>query len=102
LGRRRPGRYTLPWLRGPEYETLQRGISYFLLDNQLNKARRKSKSAALQSLIAVLREPLHWRLRHHFFGWPVELWFSMAKQWLVVRRSLLTGQALSNGLTRTG
>jgi radical SAM superfamily enzyme YgiQ (UPF0313 family) len=101
------GSNSLPWLRGPAYETLQRGISYFLLDNRLNKARRKSKSAALQSLIGMLREPLHWRLRHHFFGWPVELWLSMAQRWLVVRRSLLTGQALSHrlmndSLTRTG
>ncbi len=56
------GSNTLPWLRGPAYETLTRGISYFLLDNQLNKARRKSKSAAFQSLVSLLREPLHWRL----------------------------------------
>jgi anaerobic magnesium-protoporphyrin IX monomethyl ester cyclase len=94
------GGNSLPWLRGEAYETLQRGISYFLLNNQLNKARRKSKSAVFQSLVGLLREPLHWRLRHHFFGCPVELWFSMAKQWLVVRRSLLTGQALSRNLIR--
>jgi len=96
------GSNSLPWLRGQAYETLQRGISYFLLDNQLNKARRKSKSAAFQSLVSVVRRPLHWRLRNHFFDFPVELWLSMAKQWMVVRRSLLTGQALSHGLTRIG
>jgi radical SAM superfamily enzyme YgiQ (UPF0313 family) len=96
------GSNSLPWLRGEAYQSLQRGFSYFLLDNQLNKARRKSKSAAFQSFVSLLREPLHWRLRNHFFAWPVELWLSMAKQWLVVRRSLLTGQALSRSLTRTG
>jgi anaerobic magnesium-protoporphyrin IX monomethyl ester cyclase len=96
------GGNSLPWLQGDAYKTLQRGISYFLLNNQLNKARRKSKSAAVQSLVSLMREPLHWRLRHHSFGWPVELWLSMARQWLVVRRSLLTGQPLSNGLSRTG
>jgi anaerobic magnesium-protoporphyrin IX monomethyl ester cyclase len=96
------GSNSLPWLRGRSYETLQRGISYFLLDNQLNKVQRQSDSAAVQSIVRMLREPLHWRLRHHFFRLPVELWLSMAKQWLVVRRSLLTGQALSNGLARTG
>ncbi len=96
------GSNSLPWLGGRAYETLQRGISYFLLANQLNKIRRKSNSAALQSFVNMLRRPLHWRLRHHCFGWPVELWLSMANEWLVVRRSLLTGQALSHGLTRTG
>jgi radical SAM superfamily enzyme YgiQ (UPF0313 family) len=95
------GANSLPWLSGRAYTTLQRGISYFLLSNQLNKFRRKTKSAVFLSLSTLLRRPLHWRLRHHFFGWPVELWFSMAKHWLVVRRSLLTGQALSHGLTRS-
>jgi radical SAM superfamily enzyme YgiQ (UPF0313 family) len=94
------GGNALPWLRGPAYRTLQRGISYFLLANQMSKARRKSNSAAFRSLAQLARQPLHWRLRHHFFAWPVELWVSMAKRWLVVRRSLLTGQALSHGLTR--
>lgn len=96
------GSNSLPWLRGQAYETLRRGISYFLLDNQLNKARRRSNSAVFQSLVSVLRGPLHWRLRNHFFDCPVELWLSVAKQWMVVRRSLLTGQALSHGLTRIG
>jgi radical SAM superfamily enzyme YgiQ (UPF0313 family) len=96
------GSNSLPWLSGRPYETLRRGISYFLLNNQLTKARRQSESAAFRWLTGMLGEPLHWRLRNHFFDWPVELWLSMAKQWLVVRRSLLTGQALSNGLSRSG
>lgn len=94
------GANALPWLRGAEYMTLQRGISYFLLANRLGKARRRAGSTALRSLMGLARQPLHWRLRHHCFGWPVELWLSMAKQWLVVRRSLLTGQPLSHALTR--
>ncbi|HWE51874.1 MAG TPA: radical SAM protein [Bryobacteraceae bacterium] len=94
------GSNALPWLSGRPYETLQRGISYFLLNNQLTKARRKSKSPAFRWLAGLMRGPLHWRLRTHSFGWPVELWLSMAKQWLVVKRSLLTGQALSNRLSR--
>jgi anaerobic magnesium-protoporphyrin IX monomethyl ester cyclase len=80
------GANSLPWLRGEAYKTLQRGISYFLLNNQLNKAG-----------LRFLGAPLHWRLRHHSFAWPVELWLSMARQWLVTRRSLLTGEALSHG-----
>ena len=96
------GSNNLPWLNGRPYQTLRRGISYFLLNNQLTKARRQSDSAAFRWLTGMLRESLHWRLRNHFFEYPVELWLSMAKQWMVVRRSLLTGQALSNGLSRTG
>jgi anaerobic magnesium-protoporphyrin IX monomethyl ester cyclase len=95
------GRYNLPWLRGRAFDTLQRSISYFVLDNQLNKARRASKSAAIKSTLSLLRKPLHWRLRNHSFDWPVELWLSMAKQWVVMRRSLLTGQPLSHTLTRS-
>jgi anaerobic magnesium-protoporphyrin IX monomethyl ester cyclase len=95
------GSTNLPWLRGRSFDTLQRGISYFLLDNQLNKARRKSDSAAVQSALSLLRKPLHWRIRHHFFGWPLELWLSMARDWMVVRRSLLTGQPLSQTLSRS-
>lgn len=96
------GSNSLPWLTGVPYRTLRRGISCFLLNNHLTKLRRQSKSAGLRWLLSLLRQPLHWRLRHHFFSLPVELWLSMASQWLVVRRSLLTGQPLSNGLSRTG
>ena len=95
------GSTNLPWLRGRSFDTLQRGISYFLLDNQLNKARRKSNSAAVQSALSLLRKPLHWRIRNHFFGWPLELWLSMAREWMVMRRSLLTGQPLSQTLSRS-
>ncbi len=90
----------LPWLRGKSFAKLQRSIRYFLLDNQLGRIRRKSSSQALRSLIRVLRKPLHWRLRHAFFGWPVELWLGMVKERLVVRRSLLTGQPLSHELAK--
>ena len=37
-----------------------------------------------------------------FFDLPLELWLSMAQQWLVVRRSLLTGQGLSRVFTKAG
>jgi anaerobic magnesium-protoporphyrin IX monomethyl ester cyclase len=96
------GSNTLPWLNGRPWETLQRGISYFLLNNQLNRARRHSESVTFRWLTGIARESLHWRLRNYSFDYPLELWFSMAKRWVVVRRSLLTGQALSNSLSRTG
>lgn len=95
------GSNNLPWLRGRSFDRLQRSISYLQLDNELNRARRKSSSAAVQSALSLLRRPLHWRIRNHFFDWPVELWLSMAQQWMVMRRSLLTGQPLSRTLTRS-
>lgn len=94
------GSTNLPWFQGKAYETLQRGISYFLLDNQVNKARRKTESRACRSALQLVRRPLHWRLRNYSFDWPLELWLCMVRQWLTVRRSLLTGQALSNNLAK--
>jgi len=90
----------LPWLQGKSFDTLQRGISYFLLDNRINKTRRRSKWAATQSILSAARRPLHWRIRNYAFDWPLELWLSMARRWLVVRRSLLTGQPLTRELAK--
>ena len=94
------GTSQLPWMRDKSFSSLQRGISYFLLDNQINKTRRKSGSRALQTMLQAARRPLHWRIRNSSFALPLELWLSMAKRWLVVRRSLLTGQPLSNELAK--
>jgi radical SAM superfamily enzyme YgiQ (UPF0313 family) len=96
------GTNVLPWLQGRVFTSLQRSISYFLLDDQLKKARRKSRSGLLRRVLAVVRQPLCWRLRHSFFDLPLELWLSMAQQWLIVRRSLLTGQGLSRVFTKAG
>jgi anaerobic magnesium-protoporphyrin IX monomethyl ester cyclase len=95
------GGTSLPWLQGEPFETLQRGISYFLLDSQINKTRRKSRSRAYKFLLRLTRRPLLWRLRNYAFKWPVELAICVAQRWLTVRRSLLTGQALSHNLVRT-
>jgi anaerobic magnesium-protoporphyrin IX monomethyl ester cyclase len=94
------GTNKLPWLQDKSFDSLQRGISYFLLDNQINKLRRRSNSAAVQLLLQAARKPLHWRLSNSAFALPLELWLSMAKQWLVMRRSLLTGQSLSHELAK--
>jgi radical SAM superfamily enzyme YgiQ (UPF0313 family) len=96
------GTNTLPWLQGRVFTSLQRSISYFLLDNQLKKARHKSHSPLLRRVLSIVRQPLCWRLRHSFFDLPLELWLSMAQRWLVVRRSLLTGQGLSRVFTKAG
>ena len=90
----------LPWIEGPAFIRLRRSISYFLLDSRLKKARRGARSAVLRQALTLLRQPLDWRLRKAFFGVPLELGLSMAGHWLAVRRSLLTGQPLSNQLSK--
>lgn len=92
------GQADLPWLTNKESMGLQRGMSYFLLANQLAKMTRRSHSTTNRLGMRLLQRPLHWRLKHHFFGVPVELWVSMAQHWLVVRRSLLTGDPLGRQL----
>jgi anaerobic magnesium-protoporphyrin IX monomethyl ester cyclase len=89
----------LPWLHGRPFAQLRRGISYFLLANQVAKARRQARSMTVRLLLFIFRKPLHWRLRNYFFDVPWELWLSVAQRWLIVRRSLLTGQPLSQKLS---
>ncbi len=91
----------LPWLQGATSRRLRRSMSYFLLNNRLNKAVRDSRFAPMRTALRFARTPLHWRLRNHRFGWPWELWLSNASRWMVVRRSLLTGQPLSRELSRS-
>jgi anaerobic magnesium-protoporphyrin IX monomethyl ester cyclase len=95
------GSNNLPWLRGRDFQKLERSISYFLLDNRMNLARIRSRSGVARHLVTMLRRPLIWRLQHSFFDWPLELWLSMARRWITVRRSLLTGTPLSNQLSRS-
>ena len=92
----------LPWLSGESFQRLERSIEYFLLDASLNKQRRRARSSIARTLLDAMRRPVHWRLRRSCFRFPVELWLGMAQQWLVVRRSLLTGQPLSLELSRNG
>ena len=92
------GQAELPWVSPEASRDLQRSMSYFLLSNQLSKKSRKPGSSATKLGLRLLRKPLNWRLKHYCFALPVELWFSMAQHWLVMRRSLLTGEALSRQL----
>jgi radical SAM superfamily enzyme YgiQ (UPF0313 family) len=88
------GQAELPWLSERAGTDLSRGISYFMLVNQLSKGARKLRSSLGRKAMRLLQKPLHWRLKHHVFAFPIELWASMAQHWLVVRRSLLTGDPL--------
>jgi anaerobic magnesium-protoporphyrin IX monomethyl ester cyclase len=93
------GTHNLPWLEGRRFAALSRSIAYFLLSNELNKTLWRARCRPSRRALALLRRPLHWRLRHHCFALPWELWLSKAQKWLIVRRSLLTGQPLSRELS---
>jgi hypothetical protein len=51
-------------------------------------------------MLGTAARPLRWRIRNHCFVSPVELWLAMIRKWLVVRRSLLTGEPLGRALRR--
>jgi anaerobic magnesium-protoporphyrin IX monomethyl ester cyclase len=92
------GQTELPWLSANDSSELTRSMSYFLLANQLGKFGSKMASGIGKQGVRLLQKPLHWRLKNNVFSVPVELWFTVAKQWLVVRRSLLTGEPLGREL----
>ena len=93
------GAGNLPWLKGRRFARLRRELSYFLLANELSRAGWRAGAGLRRRIFSLLRRPLHWRLRHYVFALPWELWLSMAQRWLIVRRSLLTGQPLSHELS---
>jgi radical SAM superfamily enzyme YgiQ (UPF0313 family) len=88
------GQTELPWLSDKASEGLSRGMSYFLLANELTKLSGRTHSKLRRKGMRLLQRPLHWRIKHHVFSLPLELWLSMAQHWLVMRRSLLTGDPL--------
>ena len=92
------GQADLPWLSDDASTGLSRGMSYFMLANQLTKVGNRLRSNIGRKGVRLLQRPLHWRLKHHAFNVPVELWLSMAQRWLIVRRSLLTGDPLGRQL----
>ncbi len=87
----------LPWLSGRSLQTLERSIRYFLLHNQLRRAGDRPRSGPL---FAPARALLAWRLRNSFFAAPFELTLANARRRFIVRRSLLTGQPLSQDFAR--
>jgi radical SAM superfamily enzyme YgiQ (UPF0313 family) len=95
------GANNLPWLRGKSFRKLDRGIRYFALYNKVNRRRKTYRSRIIQRALDCVRTSLRWRMRHMFFSWPVELWASSLKRSIVIRRSLLTGQALSDEFARS-
>ncbi len=88
----------LPWLRGGALQSLNRAVQYLVSVNRVSAARSPLAPWPLRRTLGFVHRLLSWRLRHGFFDAPMELWLLMARRWLVLRRSLLTGQPLSREL----
>jgi anaerobic magnesium-protoporphyrin IX monomethyl ester cyclase len=88
------GRNILPWLQGEELYRLRRSLEYFLLNNQIRKATRKH-AWLRKGFRRALGVPVRWRIGSNRYSFPWELWVSRAVEKVVTRRSLLTGQKLS-------
>jgi len=88
------GRNVLPWLQGEELQRLRRSLEYFMLNNQIRKATRKHAWLRL-GFRRALGVPIRWRIGRNRYSFPWELWVSRAVEKVVTRRSLLTGQKLS-------
>ena len=93
------GKNLLPWLQGSEYLRTKRMLSYFVLNHQIVKRRRRL-SPVRQQLSKLFAAPLRWRLRNKYYRFPLELWIMKMKNSLVLRRSLLTGQSLGHDLEK--
>src|SRR5580693_6797740 len=85
----------LPWLQGEELRRLRRSLEYFLLNNQIRKATKRS-AWLRQGFRRALGAPVRWRISKNRYSFPWELWVSRAVEHVTTRRSLLTGQKLSD------
>lgn len=88
------GHNVLPWLQGEELQRLRRSLEYFLLNNEIRKATKNSPWLR-RGVRRALGAPIRWRIGNSRYSFPWELWVSRAANKIVTRRSLLTGQQLS-------
>jgi len=91
------GRNVLPWLRGEELRRLRRMLEFFLLNNQIRKAT-KSTPWLRRGIRRALGAPLRWRVQRNHLSFPWELWLARGLERIATRRSLLTGQQLSQSI----
>lgn len=88
------GHNVLPWLQGEDLRRLRRSLEYFLLNNQIRKATKRS-AWLRQGFRRALGAPVRWRISKNRYSFPWELWVSRTVERVTTRRSLLTGQKLS-------
>jgi radical SAM superfamily enzyme YgiQ (UPF0313 family) len=91
------GKNVLPWLQGEELQRLRRALEYFLLNNQIRKATLEYPLLR-RGLRRMLGVPLRWRVRSNRYSFPWELWLARKAERFTTRRSLVTGQPLSESI----
>jgi radical SAM superfamily enzyme YgiQ (UPF0313 family) len=91
------GHNVLPWLQGEELRRLRTSLEYFLLNNQLRKATKRAPWLR-NGVRRALGAPLRWRISRNRYSFPWELWLARTMQRVTTRRSLLTGQKLSESM----
>jgi anaerobic magnesium-protoporphyrin IX monomethyl ester cyclase len=89
------GQNVLPWLQGEDLRRLRRSLEYFLLNNQIRKTTTKKNTSFRRGFRRALGAPVRWRIAKNRYSFPWELWVSRAVERITTKRSLLTGQKLS-------
>ncbi len=91
------GKNVLPWLQGEELSRLRRALEYFLLNNHIRRATRNHRLLR-RGVRRLLGAPLRWRIRTSRYSFPWELWLARKAEQITTRRSLVTGQPLSQSI----
>jgi radical SAM superfamily enzyme YgiQ (UPF0313 family) len=91
------GKNVLPWLQGEELARLRRALEYFLLNNHIRRATR-NHPLLRKGVRRLLGAPLRWRIRSNRYSFPWELWLARKAEHFTTRRSLVTGQPLSESI----
>ena len=90
-------RYTvLPWLRGREHQRVQNMREYMRVAFHrvpIGKYRTPALSRLLYQMISV---PARWRLDHHVYAFPVDLWArNKAQKWMTPPKPKVDAHQLS-------
>jgi radical SAM superfamily enzyme YgiQ (UPF0313 family) len=74
-------RYTvLPWLKGREHERVQNMREYMRVAFHRVPIGKYQVPAFNRALFELISRPARWRLDHHVYSFPVELWARKAAQ----------------------
>jgi radical SAM superfamily enzyme YgiQ (UPF0313 family) len=77
-------RYTvLPWLRGREHHRVQNMREYLRFAYKRETIAVRRDGVWRRRLLDLLRLPARWRLRRHYYDFPLEIWALNASRRLV-------------------
>jgi hypothetical protein len=74
-------RYTvLPWLKGRDHQRVQNMREYMRVAFHRVPIGKYRTPALSRALFELISRPARWRLEHHVYSFPVELWARKAMQ----------------------